>query len=86
MILYSIKIDNKYFKEYVYADKNLLGRYAGHGKLGNLIQEGDIVDIKLTDSPERTETKRSISGTIGTIYQIEKFKDKKIEIIPVKEK
>lgn len=84
MVVYAIRIDNKYFKEYVYADKNTIGRYTGHSQLGNVIQEGDIIDLVLTDTPERTETKRSIAGSISTIYQVESMQNKIIEIIPIK--
>lgn len=81
--LYAIKIDNKYFKEYIYCDKDNKGRYAGHGELSILSNEGDIVDIVTTDNIERTETKRSIGNTIRTIYTIEKLKNKEILIVPV---
>lgn len=83
--LYAIKIDNKYFKEYMYYDKDKESRYAGHGTLDSKLKDGDIIDIVLTDNAERTETKRSIGNTIGTIYTIEKFKNKELTIIPVKE-
>lgn len=38
---YAIKIENRYFKEYVYAKKNTKGRQGAHSQSGTLIQEGD---------------------------------------------
>lgn len=83
MICYAVKINNKYFKEYVYADKTINGRYAGHTQFGSTVQEGDIIGLILSDVPERTETKRSIGGSISTIYQIEGMQNKVIKIVPV---
>lgn len=83
MVVYAIKIGKQYFKEYVYATKEDLRRYSGHSSLGGNLQEGDIINIVLSDTAERKETKRSIGNTISVIYQIEKLKDKKIEIIPI---
>ena len=74
---YAIRIDGKYFNEYIYADKDISGRI---GKVN--IQEGDIINITLTDEIERTEIKRSVGNTISTLYSIESIQDKKIEIIP----
>ena len=49
------------------------------------LQEGDIVDIVLSEKPERKETKRSLGNTIATLYQIEKIKRIILEIIPMEE-
>ena len=76
---YAILIDGEYFKEYVYADKNISGRF---GKVN--IYEGDIIDIVTTKEIERTEVRRSIGGTIETLYMIESIMDKRIEIIPIR--
>lgn len=85
MTVYAIQIGDKFFKEYVYCEKSQQGRFSGHGAINGILQEGDIIDLKLTKGPERTETKRSIGGTITTILQIEKFKNKSIQIVPVRE-
>jgi hypothetical protein len=83
MIEYAVKIDSKYFKEYVYAGKTTKGRHSGHTQFGSFIQEGDIIDIITTIEPERTETKRSIGNTIALLYEIENIKNKVIQIIPI---
>lgn len=75
---YAIKIDEKYFKEYVYATENVSKRF-GRGR----ILEGDIVDIVLTDKVERTEVGRSLGNTITTLYTIPKMKGKGIGIVPL---
>lgn len=80
---YAIRIGSKYFKDYIYADKDYIGRHGGNTGLGTVVAEGDIVDVKLTNAIERTEVARSIGNTISTLYQIEKMKGKTIEIIPI---
>lgn len=75
---YAVKINGKYFKEYVYAEKNIKGRF---GKVG--VIQGDIIDLELSDEVERTFSSRCLGGTLATIYLVEKFRDKKIEIIPL---
>lgn len=75
---YAIKIDGEYFKDYVYTDKNMKGRF---GKVQYYV--GDIIDITTTKEVERTEVRRSIGNTISMLYGIEKMKNKKIEIIPI---
>lgn len=75
---YAIKLENGYFKEYIYADKNVRGRF---GKV--ILNEGDIIGVVVTQGIERTEVGRSIGNTITTLYQIESMRGKKIEIIPV---
>ena len=82
---YAIKINSKYFKDYVYATEKDQGRYFGHGYQGSLIQEGDIIDLVLTKTVERTQVRRSIGNTISTILQVEKFKNAKIIIEPIEE-
>ena len=81
--MYNIKINGEYFKEYIYADKTNINRYNGNTALGMCIQEGDIVDIITTPTPEREETKRSVGNTIFVLYGIDKYKNTKIEIIPI---
>lgn len=83
MITYAIRIDGRYFKDYVYAQRSPRMGYLGHTRFGTTIQEGDIIDIVTTPTPERTEVKRSLGGTIATIYAIDKLRNKKIEIIPI---
>lgn len=85
MILYAIRIDGKYFKDYIYLDNKKSDRYAGHTALGATLQEGDIIGVKLTSCIQRTEVSRSIGNTIATLYGIESLKDKVITIIPVYE-
>lgn len=75
---YVIMIDGKYFKDYIYAEKNIAGRF-GKGR----ILEGDIVDIVLTDQIERTEVGRSLGNTITTLYSIDKMRGKETLIIPI---
>lgn len=75
---YAIKIDGKYFKEYIY-HQGTSGRSFG----GTRLQDGDIIGIVLTDKAERTEVRRSIGNTITTLYQIDKMRGKKIEIVPL---
>ena len=82
MICYAIKIDNKYFKNYIYATKDDVRRYCGNATVMGLLREGDIVDIILTDKPVRTETRRSVGNTICSLYTIEKLRNKRIEIEP----
>lgn len=80
---YAIKIDGKYFKDYVYSDKNTYGRFSGGAtNIGNY-QTDDIIDLILTDNIEYTTSRRNISEKIKIIYDIEKFKNKKVSIIPV---
>jgi glycine cleavage system H lipoate-binding protein len=82
---YAIKIEDKYFKSFVYADKNTYGRFTGGAtSIGNY-QIGDIIDIELTNDVELTETRRSLAERIKLIYDMDKFKDKIISIIPVSE-
>ena len=83
MVYYAIKINGLYFKNYDYVTKAEQHRYAGNATYNGLLQEGDIKDIICTNNPERTETRRSIGGTLNTLYSIEKIKKLLIEIIPV---
>lgn len=85
MITYAIKINDRYFKDYVYLDKNNKGRYAGNTGLGNNFQEGDIVDIITTELPERKEIGRSVGNTVSLLVSIDKLRGKVIEIIPLEE-
>ena len=82
---YAIKINGKYFKDYIYVTEKDQSRYLGHGVQGSLVQEGDIIDLVFTSTAERTEVRRSIGNTIATILQIEKFKNTKIIIEPIEE-
>jgi len=82
MITYAIMIENRYFKDYIYATKKTVDRYAGNTQLGSVITEGDIIGIITTDKPERTEVRRSVANTIAVLYDIENLKNKIIEIIP----
>ncbi|WP_297425820.1 hypothetical protein [Clostridium sp.] len=82
---YAIKIDNKYFKSFIYAEKSTKGRYGGHFGNAGIYKKGDIIDIELTKEIELTETRRSLAGKIQLIYDIDKFKKKKVSIIPVSE-
>lgn len=75
---YAIKIDGKYFKDYVYADENIAGRF-GKGR----ILAGDIIDIVLTDQIERTEVGRSLGNTITTLYTIEAMRGKGMEVVAI---
>jgi hypothetical protein len=79
---YAIKINNEYFKEYVYLNSNNKNRYAGNTQLGSVLREGDIVDIITTEKPERFEYRRSIGNTISSILRIEKMKGSQIIIEP----
>lgn len=79
---YAIKVGNQYFKEYIYHDINTNGRFAGIGH-NSTLRDGDIIGIVTTDKPERTWSRRGLGGTIGTLYTIDKVRDKKIEIIPM---
>lgn len=83
MFVYAIKIDNKYFKEYIYATKENISRYAGHTAFGWAIQDGDVIDIECTDTPQRTDTRRSLGNTISLLYTVDKLKSKTIEILPI---
>ena len=82
---FAIKIDGKYFKEYVYHETKTSDRYTGHTSFGTNLQDGDIIDIITTDEPERLEVPRSIGNTISTLVSIDKIKGKVIEIIPMLE-
>ena len=83
IILYAIRIDGRYFKDYVHFDKKTIGRYSGHTALAGTLSEGDIIDVNLTNNIQRTEVARSIGNTISVLYGIEKLKNKMIEIIPI---
>lgn len=76
---YAIKIGDKYFKDYVYASKGDVEHRYGRARVG----EGDIIDIVLTDKPERTEVRSSLGNTIGILYRQDFMRDKKAEIIPI---
>lgn len=80
---YAIKIGNKYFKSFVYSDKNTYGRFTGGATRTGNYETGDIIDIELTKEIELTETRRSLADKIQLIYDIDKFKNKKVSIIPV---
>ncbi|NFE13309.1 hypothetical protein FDB55_17585 [Clostridium botulinum] len=82
---YAIKVGNKFFKDFIYYENvNNTGRYSGHWN-GEIYKKGDIVDLALTKEAELTLTKRSLAGKIQLIYDIDKFKKKKVSIIPVNE-
>lgn len=83
MTSYAIKIDNRYFKDYIYATKKTADRYGGNTQLGSVITEGDIIGIITTGKPERTEVRRSVANTIAVLYDIENLENKIIEIIPI---
>ena len=83
MITYGIRINNRWFKEYVYLNESNKDRYGGNTALGTRLDEGDIVDIVTTELPERTEVVRSIAGTVGILLSIEKLEGKVIEVIPL---
>lgn len=75
---YAIKIDGKYFKEYIYYDKD-----NNKGQFGKTrLQDGDIVGIITTDEVERTEVRRSLGNTIATLVGIESVKERIIMIVP----
>lgn len=80
---YAIKIGNKYFKEFIYTKQNCQGRYGGHTGNEGVYVQGDIVDIDLTKDIELTLSRRSLGGKIKLIYDIDKFKNKKVSIIPI---
>ena len=82
---YTIKVNGKYFKEYIYATKENLHRYAGNTQNGCLVYDGDIVDLILTEDVQYTTTKRNLAEKVRLIYGIDKFKDCTIEIRPYKE-
>lgn len=84
-IEYAIKIEGRYFKEYVYFEENRYGRFGGITDLGIIIKDGDIIDVITTKEPERLETPRGIGDTISILLRIETVKGKKIEIIPITE-
>lgn len=79
---YAIRINNRYFKEFVYA-KEISDRYAGNTAIGYRVDGDDIVDIITTDLPERTEVINSVAGTIRMLLSIEKLEGKIIEVIPL---
>jgi hypothetical protein len=82
---YAIKINGKYFKEFIYSDKNTYGRYTGGAtNIGNY-QSDDIIDIELTEDIQTTFTRRSLADKIQIIYDIDNFKNKETNIIPLKE-
>lgn len=81
---YAIKIDGRYFKEYVYHEENRKGRFAGIGH-NSTLRDGDIVGVVTTEEPEYTWSRRGLSGTIGVLYTIDTVKDKKVEIRPILE-
>ena len=83
MVTYAIKVGSKYFKDFIYADKNTYGRYGGHFGNAGVYNEGDIIDIELTKDPDTTLSKRSIATKIQLIYDIDKFKTKKVSIVPI---
>ena len=80
---YAIKIDGKYFYDFVYATKDNKGIYAGHGAQGSLIKEGDIIDLELTEIAKRTFSRRSIGTKISLILQVDQYKRKDIHIVPM---
>lgn len=80
---YGIRINDRWFKEYVYHQIQIKDRYTGHTLFGTNLQEGDIVDIITTDLPERIEVPRSLGNTIALLVSIEKLEGKIIEIIPL---
>ncbi|QEH69934.1 hypothetical protein [Cellulosilyticum sp. WCF-2] len=83
MTEYAIKIDDKYFYDFVYATKGNSGIYAGHGAQGSLIKEGDIIDLELTEIAKRTFSRRSIGTKISLILQVDQYKRKDIHIVPM---
>lgn len=83
MIAYGIRINNRWFKDYVYLNESNKDRYSGNTALGNRIQDGDIVDVILTDLPERMEVTRSIGNAISILLGLEKLKYIIIEIVPL---
>ncbi|NFL43130.1 hypothetical protein FDB61_15695 [Clostridium botulinum] len=82
---YAINIDNMYFKDFVYAERSTLGRVSGHSQLAGNYNVGDIIDVKLTDNIEYMTTRRSLAEKIQLIYDIDKFKNKVVSIVPVEE-
>lgn len=80
---YTIKIDGKYFKDFIYATKEDQGRFLGHGAQGSLIHEGDILDLELTEKAEAKFTKRSVGNKISLILQVEEYRKKEIHIVPL---
>jgi len=80
---YAIKIGNKYFKEFIYTKQNRKGRYGGNTGNGGVYVQGDIEDIYLTEDIELTLSRRCLGDKIKLIYDIDKFKNKKVSIIPI---
>lgn len=83
MIEYYIKVGNKYFKDFVYARKSTNDRYGGNFGNAGIYKEGDIIDLELTKDAELTLSRRSLATKIQLIYDLDKFKTKKVSIIPV---
>lgn len=85
MTSYAIKIGRKYFDSFIYYEKRGKGRYGGNFGNAGIYQYGDIVDIKLTESIEITMVRRELGEKISLIYDIDKFKNSKINIIPIED-
>ena len=76
MVVYAIKIGNRYFKEFVYCEENTKGRYSGHWNR-EVYKKGDVIDLEPTKEADLKLTKRSLAGKIQLIYDIPKFKEKR---------
>lgn len=85
MTEYAIKVGSKYFKDFKYADKSTKGRYGGNFGNAGIYKEGDIIDLELTKDVELTLCRRSLVDKIRLIYDIDKFKNKRVSIIPMPE-
>ena len=83
MTEYAIKIDGKYFYDFVYATQKEQGRFMGHGAQGSLVHEDDIIDLELTERAIKTFSRRSVSTKISLILQVEKYRRKDIHIVPM---
>ena len=64
-----IKIDGKYFVEYIYKENNTSGRYGGHLCEGEVISYDDIIGIKV-DSIGETFSRRSIGNVVKMILNL----------------
>ena len=81
---YAIKIGDKYFKEFIYDENiNSKGRFTGGATSMGNYGTGDLIDIELTNEIELTLTRRSLADKIQLIYDIDKFKQQQVGIIPV---
>lgn len=75
-MFYGIRINDRWFKEYVYVDKENKDKYSD-------AKTGELVDIVLTDIPERFEFPTNVGETIDVLLQLDRMRDKLIEVVPL---